>query len=101
MAQFKGYYNSENAKSKEFAEKVKFIDLKIKEVTQQKAEQDYKQELINTFIKSKDTIIAELNSRIEALEAKEKDLKDYIKHTKMNLDEPEERVKNERQRIIE
>jgi len=38
MAQFKGYYNSENAKSKEFAEKVKFIDLKIKEVTQQKAE---------------------------------------------------------------
>lgn len=57
--------------------------------------------MINTFIKSKDTIIAELNSRIEALEAKEKDLKDYIKHTKMNLDEPEERVKNERQRIIE
>ena len=33
LAQFKGYHNSENAKSKEFAEKVKFVDLKIKEVT--------------------------------------------------------------------
>ena len=33
MAQFKGYYNSENAKSKEFSEKVKFVDQKIKVVT--------------------------------------------------------------------
>ena len=33
MAQFKGYYDSENVKSKEFADKVKFVDEKIKEVT--------------------------------------------------------------------
>ena len=50
LAQFKGYYNSENAKSKEFSDKVNFVDLKIKEVTQQKDEQDYKRELVNTLI---------------------------------------------------
>ena len=33
MAQFKGYHNSENAKTKEFTEKVKFVDHKIEEVT--------------------------------------------------------------------
>ena len=71
LAQFKGYHNSENAKTKEFAEKVKFVDLKIKEVTQQKNEQDYKRELINTLLQSKDKAISELESRIEALEGKE------------------------------
>ena len=44
-------------------------------------------------------MIDELNGRIEALEAKEKDLQDYIKKTKMNLDEPDERIKNERAKI--
>lgn len=101
IAQFQGYFHSENLKSKEFSEKVHFVDLKIKEVTQQKAEQDYKQTLINTLIKSKDKTIEELNGRIEALEAKENELSDYIKKTKMNLEEPEERVKAERQRIME
>lgn len=38
MAQFKGYFNSENVKSKEFSDKVHFVDDKIKEVTHQKAE---------------------------------------------------------------
>lgn len=33
MAQFRGYFDSENAKSKEFSDKVKFVDEKIKEVT--------------------------------------------------------------------
>ena len=33
MAQFKGYFNSENAKSKEFSQKVTFVDKKIEEVT--------------------------------------------------------------------
>ena len=42
IAQFKGYHSAENSKSKEFSEKVKFVDLKIKEVLQQKTEQDYK-----------------------------------------------------------
>ena len=74
MAQFRGYFNSENAKTKEFADKVKFVDMRIKEANHQKAEQDYKQDLINTLIKSKDNIIVELQGRIEALEAKEKDL---------------------------
>lgn len=32
MAQFRGYHNSENAKSKEFGEKIKFVDQRIKEV---------------------------------------------------------------------
>lgn len=53
------------------------------------------------MLQSKDTAITELNSRIEALEAKEKELKDYISKTKMNLDEPDERTKQERQKIIE
>ena len=60
LAQFKGYHNAENAKSKEFSEKVNFVDLKIKEVTQQKEEQDYKRELVNTLIQSKDKAISEL-----------------------------------------
>ena len=34
--------------------------------------------MINTLLKSKDKTIAELNMRIEALEAKEKELRDYI-----------------------
>ena len=38
MAQFEGYYNSENAKSKEYTEKLKFVDAKIKEINHQKAE---------------------------------------------------------------
>ena len=42
MAQFRGYHNSENAKTKEFSDKIKIVDQRIKEVTQQKAEQDYK-----------------------------------------------------------
>lgn len=56
--------------------------------------------MINTLIKSKDKIIVELTEKIEALEAKEKDLTDYIKKTKMNLDEPGERAKQERERIL-
>ena len=32
MAQFRGYFESENAESKEFREKVKFVDEKIKAV---------------------------------------------------------------------
>lgn len=55
--------------------------------------------MINALIKSKDKMIAELNERIEGLEASEKDLKDYIAKTKMNLDEPDERTANERQKI--
>ena len=38
LAQFRGYYNSENAKTREFAEKVNFVDQRIKETNQQKAE---------------------------------------------------------------
>ena len=57
--------------------------------------------MINTLLKSKDKTIAELNMRIEALEAKEKELRDYIQRTKMNLDEPDERLKAERQKILE
>ena len=32
MSQFRGYYNSENAKTKEFSDKVKLLDEKIAEV---------------------------------------------------------------------
>ena len=99
LAQFKGYFNSDNAKSKEYSEKIRFVDERIREVNQQKAEQDYKQELINTLIKNKEKTIAELNDRLEALEANEAELKDYIKRQKMHLDEPDARVANERQRI--
>ena len=38
MAQFKGYFKSENAKSREFGEKIKFVDQRIKEVNAQKTE---------------------------------------------------------------
>lgn len=60
MAQFKGYFKSENIKSKEFAEKVTLLDQKIKDVNKQKAEQDYKRDLINTLIQNKDKEILEL-----------------------------------------
>ena len=101
MQQFKNYFNSENAKSREFSEKIKYVDEKIKEVNQQKDEQDYKQELINTLLQSKDKIIAELTMRNEALEEKEEDLQKYIKSTKMNLDEPDARVEQEKQKILD
>ena len=55
--------------------------------------------MIKTLIQGKDNIIAELNGRIESLEAKEKDLQDYIKKTKMNLEEPDESIKQERNKI--
>lgn len=32
MAQFKGYFKSENAKSREFGDKIRFVDQRIKEV---------------------------------------------------------------------
>ena len=32
MAQFRGYHNTENAKSKEFGDKIKFVDERIKDV---------------------------------------------------------------------
>ena len=37
MAQFRGYYESENSKTKEFSDKVKFVDKKIKDVLEQKS----------------------------------------------------------------
>ena len=40
MAQFRGYFESENAESKEFREKIKFVDEKIKAVCRQQAEAD-------------------------------------------------------------
>ena len=33
MAQYKGYFQSENQKSKEFSDKVYFVNQRIKEVT--------------------------------------------------------------------
>ena len=33
LSQYKGYYDSENAKTKEYADKVHFLDVKIAEVT--------------------------------------------------------------------
>lgn len=33
LAQFEGYHKSENKKSKEYSKKVKFVDMKIEEVT--------------------------------------------------------------------
>ena len=92
MQQFRNYYESENAKTREFTDKVQHVDNKIREVNHQKAEQDYKRELINTLINSKDKIIAELNMRVEALEEKDRELQEYITSTKMNLDEPDARV---------
>ena len=96
MAQFRGYHNSENAKSKEFGEKIKFVDQRIKDVNQQKAEQDYKQDLINTLVRNKDKTIEELTQRLEHVEKSEEELKNYIKKTKMDLDQPEERARAER-----
>ena len=32
MSQFRGYFESENSKTKEFSDKVKFVDKKIKDV---------------------------------------------------------------------
>ena len=52
--------------------------------------------MINSLLRSKDKTIEELNGRIEALEAKEKELRDYIANSKMNLDQPDERLKAER-----
>ena len=92
MQQFRSYFHSENAKTREFTEKVQHVDDRIREVSHQKAEQDYKQELINTLVQSKDKIIAELNMRVDALEEKDRELQEYIKSTKMNLDEPDARV---------
>ena len=34
LAQFKGYFKHENAKSREFSEKVQFVDQRIREVNQ-------------------------------------------------------------------
>jgi len=74
MAQFRGYYKSENAKSKEFGEKIRFVDQRIKEVNLQKTEQDYKQDLINTLVRNKDKMIDELTERLAHAEAAEADL---------------------------
>ena len=103
IAQYKNYHYAENVKSKEFSEKVKFVDLKIMEVMQQKTEQDYKKELVNTLLRSKDKTIAEFQERIEALEAKEQEMLDYFQAQKTEYAAAEadsaERV--ERQKIVE
>ena len=101
MQQFRSYFPSENAKTREFTEKVQHVDNRIREVSHQKAEQDYKQELINTLVQSKDKIIAELNMRVDALEEKDRELQEYIKSTKMNLDEPDARIEQEKQKILD
>lgn len=67
----------------------------------QKAKQDYQQDLINTLLQTKDREIAELKMQLEALEAKEKEMQDYIRSTKMNLDEPDARIEQEKQRILD
>ena len=99
LSQFKGYYRTENAKSKEYGEKIKFVDQRIKEVNQQKAEQDYKKELINTLISNKEKTIDELTQRLEQSESAEAELKSYIKAAKLNLDQPDQRADQERAKI--
>ena len=101
MSQFKNYYNNENLKTREFTDKVQLVDVRIKDVNQQKAEQDYKRELINTLIESKDKIINELTMRVDALEQKDKDLQEYIVSTKMSMDEPDARIEAEKQKILD
>ena len=96
MSQYRGYFNSENTKTKEFSDKVKLLDEKIEEVDHQKAKQDYNQELINTLIASKDTLIKDLNMRLEAAEAKAEELTNYIKDNKLNLAEPGNLTENKR-----
>jgi len=52
--------------------------------------------LINTLIASKDTLIKDLNMRLEAAEAKAEELTNYIKDNKLNLAEPGNLTENKR-----
>ena len=39
--------------------------------------------------------------RVDALEEKDRELQEYIKSTKMNLDEPDARIEQEKQKILD
>ena len=69
LMQFEGFCTTENAKTKEYNEKIKNLDILTKQVSTQKQEQDLKEEMINTLLASKNVAIKEQKERIEALEA--------------------------------
>ena len=68
LMQFEGFFTTENAKTKEFNDKIKKVDILIAETTAQKKEQDNKEDMINTLLASKDVAIKEQKQRIEDLE---------------------------------
>ena len=76
--QFEGFQTSENAKTREYNEKVKRLDILTAQVSAQKQEQDTKEDMINTLLASKNLAIKEQKERIEVLERQMEDVHEYV-----------------------
>ena len=88
MMQFEGFFTTENAKTREFNEKTKKLDILTAETSAQKREQDTKEDMINTLLASKDVQIREQKARIEALEAQMDDIHEYVQKSKLDPGDP-------------
>ena len=78
LMQFEGFQTSENAKTREYNEKVKRLDILTAQVSAQKQEQDTKEDMINTLLASKNLAIKEQKERIEVLERQMEDVHEYV-----------------------
>ena len=100
LAQFKGYFQTENIKQKEFEDRARELEQKVADVATQKAKQDFNDHAISELVLSKDKAIEDLRGQLEALQKKQDELQEWIERGKLHLDQPEERAKAQREQIL-
>ena len=88
LQQFEGFFTTENAKTREYNEKIKKLDILAAETNNQKKEQDLKEDMVNTLMASKDIAINEQKKRIEDLEAQLDELHKYVQSSKLDPEDP-------------
>jgi len=69
LQQFEGFFTTENAKTREYNEKIKKLDILTAETNKQKDLQEQREDFVKTWIESKDNSNNEQKKRIEDLEA--------------------------------
>lgn len=82
LAQFKNYQKTENAKSKEYSEKIFHVDTQIRDLFEQKTKIKSQQSMVETLIQTKDNYIAELEERVSTAEKNEKEIRDFLESQK-------------------
>jgi DNA repair exonuclease SbcCD ATPase subunit len=102
LMQFEGFYTEENQLKREYSEKVRELDDRLKEINALKDQLKNEQFMMQQLIASKENESKRYQSDVAFLEIKLTELKNFINGQKMNEDpRNEERAKNARQKILD